>query len=158
MKPRGDAPGSTNPGGLPSPNAHMSFLTRDPISIDGLLAETASPECGGTCVFLGTVRNGAAEQGLAAIEYSGFEQMVEAELERILADVRERWPGARAAVRHRLGFVRTGEASIGISVGAPHRADAFAACRHVIEAVKHRVPVWKKEMCQDGTTRWVEPE
>ena len=135
----------------------MSFLTRDAISVERLVAETAAPNCGGTCVFLGTVRNGADERGVTGIEYSGYEEMVDAELARIIAEVHDQWPTARAAVRHRLGLVPVGAASIGVAVAAPHRAEAFAGCRYVIEAVKQRVPVWKKEMRVDGTAIWVDP-
>ena len=60
-------------------------------------------------------------------------------------------------MRHRIGLVPVGAASIGVAVSAPHRAEAFAACRHVIEAVKQRVPVWKKELREDGTATWVDP-
>src|SRR6266513_2731435 len=75
----------------------MSYLTRSPISLDALLAEVSSPACGGTCVFLGTVRNGPDEHGVTAIEYSAYEEMVEAEFGRLLADARGRWPEARTA-------------------------------------------------------------
>ena len=97
-------------------------------------------------MFLGTVRDDAAEGPVTAIEYTGYEQMIEAEFGRIEAEARERWPDARLAVRHRLGLVPVGEASIGIVAAAPHRAQAFDACRYVIEAVKQRLPVWKKEL------------
>src|SRR5256886_4337493 len=80
----------------------MSYVTRSPISLDFLVAEVASPECGGTCLFLGTVRNGPGEQGVTAIEYSAYEEMVEAEFIRLLTDARARWPDSRIAVRHRL--------------------------------------------------------
>src|SRR5213082_2213673 len=76
----------------------MSYLTRSPISLDALLAEVSSAACGGTCLFLGTVRNGPEEQGVTAIEYSAYEEMVEAE---------GRWPEARIAVRHRVGVIPT---------------------------------------------------
>jgi len=132
-------------------------LTREPLSVDALIREVAGPERGGTCVFLGTVRNGSEEGGVTAIEYSAYEPMADAELERILGEVRERWPTARAALRHRLGRVPAGEASIAIAAAAPHRAEAFAACRHVIEEVKRRLPVWKKEYRVDGTASWVDP-
>ena len=135
----------------------MSVLTRDPVSLEQLLAEVTSPECGGTCAFLGTVRAGPEEHGVTAIEYSGYEQMVEAEFLRILGEVRERWPAVRARVRHRLGLVPLGEASIAIVAAAPHRADAFEACRYIIEGVKARVPIWKRELREDGTTVWVDP-
>ena len=135
----------------------MSYLTRARISVDQLLAEVASPARGGTCIFLGTVRNGPAEGGVTAIEYSAYEEMVDAEFGHLLADARTRWPEARNAVRHRLGTIAAGEASIGIAAAAPHRAQAFDACRFVIEEVKRRVPIWKKELRIDGTEVWVDP-
>jgi molybdopterin synthase catalytic subunit len=135
----------------------MSVLTRDPVSLEHLVADVTSPACGGTCAFLGTVRSGQEEHGVTAIEYSGYEQMVEAEFARILAEVRERWPAVRPQVRHRLGLVPRGEASIGIAAAAPHRAQAFEACRYIIEAVKQRVPIWKRELREDGTAVWVDP-
>ena len=135
----------------------MSYLTRSPISLDVLLAEVSSAACGGTCLFLGTVRNGPDEQGVTAIEYSAYEAMVEAEFGRLLADAGARWPEARIAVRHRLGVIPSGEASIAIAAAAPHRAGAFEACRFVIEEVKRRIPVWKKELRVDGTETWVDP-
>src|SRR5439155_12476614 len=103
----------------------MSYLTRSPISLDVLLADVSAPERGGTCVFLGTVRSGPEEQGVTAIEYSAYEAMVEAEFGRLLADAGARWPEARIAVRHRLGVIPSGEASIAIAAAAPHRAEAF---------------------------------
>jgi molybdopterin synthase catalytic subunit len=135
----------------------MTYLTRQPLSIDQLVAQVSSPECGGTCVFLGTVRNGAEEDGVKAIEYSAYEEMVEAEFGRLVGDAAARWPDARIAVRHRLGAIPAGEASIGIAAAAPHRAEAFEACRFVIEEVKRRIPVWKKELRLDGTEVWVDP-
>ncbi len=135
----------------------MAHLTRSPIALEALLAEVSSPECGGTCAFLGTVRDGPEEHGVTAIEYSAYEEMVEGELGRIVAEVRERWSGARVAVRHRLGRIPAGDASIAIVTAAPHRAQAFEACRYVIEEVKRRVPVWKKELRADGSAVWVDP-
>jgi molybdopterin synthase catalytic subunit len=135
----------------------MAYLTRSPISLDALLDEVSAPERGGTCLFLGTVRNGPDEQGVTAIEYSAYEEMVEVEFGRLLADAGQRWPDTRIAVRHRLGVIPPGEASIAIAAAAPHRAEAFAACRFVIEEVKRRVPVWKKELRVDGTATWVDP-
>src|SRR2546423_2777422 len=116
-----------------------TYLTRTPISIDALLAEVAGPDRGGTCVFVGTVRSGPEEQGVTAIEYSAYEEMVEAEFGRLLADAGVRWPEARIAVRHRLGVIPAGEASIAIVAAAPHRAQALASGRFVIEAVKPRI-------------------
>ena len=136
----------------------MPYLTRDPIAVSALLAEVAAPHCGGTCVFLGTVRDAPSDGGVTGIEYSAYEAMAVAEFDRVLAEVRRRWPDARLAVRHRLGLVPTEEASIAIAAAAPHRAEAFEACRYVIEQVKKRLPIWKKELRADGTALWVDPE
>lgn len=131
----------------------MTFLTTRTIALDALLAEVRSPDCGGTCVFVGTVR----DDGVVAIEYSAYEPMAEAELTAMIAEARGRWPEARVAVRHRVGRIPAGEASIAIVAAAPHRAEAFATCRYVIEEVKRRLPVWKKEFRADGTALWVDP-
>lgn len=129
-------------------------LTRHPLDVTELLAQVQAPERGGTSVFVGTVRS---DGGLTGIEYSAYESMASQEVERILAEARARWPDARVTLQHRLGLIPVGEASIVIAAAAPHRAEAFAACRHVIEAVKQSLPVWKKEHHADGTTSWVDP-
>jgi len=134
------------------------YLTRDPIAPTTLLAEVAAPQCGAACLFLGTVRDGPGDGGVTGIEYSAYEAMAVAEFDRILAEVRKQWPEARLAVRHRLGLVPTEEASIGIAAAAPHRGEAYAASRYVIEAVKKRLPIWKKELRADGSATWVDPQ
>ena len=128
-------------------------LTRHRLEVADLLAEVQSVERGGTCVFLGTVRNDA---GVTGIDYSAYEAMAVEEIERILAEAHERWPDARVVLQHRLGLIPVGEASIAIAAAAPHREAAFAACRHVIEEVKQRLPIWKKELRGDGSEKWVE--
>ena len=135
----------------------MAHLSTVPLSLNALLSEVAAPQCGGTCVFLGTVRDGPEDGGVTAIEYSAYDAMAEAEFDRILAETRGRWPEARVAAAHRLGLVPAEEASVAIAVAAPHRAEAFAACRHVIEEIKRRLPIWKKELRADGTATWVDP-
>ncbi len=136
----------------------MTYLTRNPIAVSALLAEVAAPQCGGTCLFLGTVRDAPQDGGVTGIEYTAYEAMAVAEFDRLLAEARRRWPEARLGVRHRLGLVPTEEASIAIAAAAPHRAVAFEACRYVIEEVKKRLPIWKKELRADGTALWVDPE
>jgi molybdopterin synthase catalytic subunit len=93
---------------------------------------------------------------VAAIAYTAYDAMAEEELGRIAAEARERWPGARVALRHRLGVVAAGEASVMVATAAPHRAEAFAACRFLIDETKRRVPIWKKERLAGGDERWVE--
>ncbi len=135
----------------------MTHLTRTLISIDALVREVSGPERGGTCVFLGTVRDAPKDGGVTGIEYSAYDAMADAEFDRILAEAAKRWPDSRIALRHRLGLVETEEASIVIAAAAPHRTDAFDACRFVIEQVKQRLPIWKKELRADGSALWVDP-
>lgn len=129
-------------------------LTRNSISTESLLAQVQSSERGGTCVFLGTVRS---DDDVTGIDYSAYDDMAIAEIRRILDEAQSRWNNARMMLQHRLGRVPLGEASIGIAAAAPHRDEAFAACRYVIEEVKKRLPIWKKELHADGTTTWVDP-
>jgi molybdopterin synthase catalytic subunit len=130
----------------------MMHLTRNPISVAALLAEVHSAERGGTCVFCGTVRN---DDDVTGIEYSAYDDMALAEITRMLDEARGRWPEARVALQHRVGLIPVGEASIAIAAAAPHRDEAFAACRYVIEEVKKRLPIWKKELRGDGSATWV---
>jgi molybdopterin synthase catalytic subunit len=105
-------------------------------------------------VFVGTVRN---DGDVTGIEYSAYEAMALTEIERILGEAQAQWPDSRVILQHRLGLIPVGDASIAIGAAAPHRDDAFAVCRFVIEAVKKRLPIWKKEHHSDGTTAWVDP-
>lgn len=130
----------------------MMHLTHHRIDVADLLAAVQAPERGGTCVFLGTVRNDADVTG---IEYSAYEAMTFEEIERILSEAHERWPESQVMLQHRLGLIPVGEASIAIAAAAPHRDAAFAACRYVIEEVKQRLPIWKKELHGDGSAKWV---
>jgi len=129
-------------------------LVTQRLRVDALLAEVQGPERGGTCVFLGTVRS---EEDVTGIEYSAYDQMAIAEIERMLGEARERWPETLVALQHRLGLIPVGEASIAIAAAAPHRDAAFAACRYIIEEVKKRLPIWKKELHADGSATWVDP-
>ncbi|HVM42044.1 MAG TPA: molybdenum cofactor biosynthesis protein MoaE [Gemmatimonadales bacterium] len=132
------------------------WLTDQPIDVGQLLADVASAGAGGTVAFLGTVRRSVEDGDVEAIEYSAYDAMAEDELGRIVAEARERWPGVRIALRHRVGLVALGEASVAIVTAAPHRADAYAASRYLIEETKRRAPIWKKERFASGQARWVD--
>lgn len=134
-----------------------AWLTHESLDVGALLSEVTAEGCGATTIFLGTVRRSADDGDVVGIEYSGYNAMAEAELDGVLADARARWPGVRIAMRHRLGYVATGEVSVAIAVAAPHRSAAFDACRFVIDQTKERVPVWKKERLAAGSERWVGP-
>ena len=134
------------------------WLTDRPIDVGQLLSGLASPGAGATVVFLGTVRRSAEDGDIDAIEYSAYDEMAESEFERIVAEAAAQWPQAQMALRHRVGLVPLGEASVAIVTAAPHRAEAYAASRFLIEETKRRAPIWKKERFVSGQTRWVEGE
>ncbi len=131
----------------------MTHLTRDPLTADAALRSVQAAERGGTCLFMGTVR---PDDGALAIEYSAHEEMAERELGAIVAEAHTQWPAVAMTVTHRLGEVRVGEASVIVGGAAPHRAESFDACRFVIEALKVRVPIWKREIYADGAAQWVD--
>lgn len=109
-------------------------------------------------MFLGTVRRSREDGPIEAIEYTAYEEMAGPELDRIESEAIQRWPNARVALVHRLGLIPTGEVSVAAVAAAPHRDEAFAACRYLIEELKRRVPIWKKEILEGGGERWRENE
>ena len=131
------------------------YITDRPIDVASLLSSVRDAGLGGTVVFLGTVRSSPEDGDVAGIEYSAYPEMVDAEFDRIVSEVGQRWPMARVAIRHRTGCVPTGEASIAVVVACPHRGEAYEASRYVVEATKKRVPVWKKERLATGEERWL---
>ena len=134
----------------------MDYLTRDPIDVGCLLEVVTDDGRGGTVVFLGSVRRGAEDGPVAAIDYDAYEEMASAEFERIVTAALQRWPEAGFAAQHRLGEVPPGEPSIAVVAAAGHRAEAFEACRWVIDEAKRRLPIWKKERFDDGSEHWRE--
>jgi molybdopterin synthase catalytic subunit len=134
----------------------MLFLTDQPIDPATLLRRVASAERGGLACFFGAVRNHHGGRAVLRLEYSAYGAMAEAECARIVDETQARWPVAVALV-HRVGRLEVGDTAVAIAVAGAHRDEAFAACRHVIEEVKRRVPIWKRELYADGTEAWVDP-
>lgn len=132
----------------------MSYLTSSPIGLGPLLDSVQSPSRGGVACFLGTVRDHHGGREVLRLDYSAYAPMAEAELARIVAEAQSRWDVA-VAVRHRIGSLEIGDAAVAVAVASGHREEAFVACRYVIEEVKRRVPIWKKEYFADGTVEWV---
>ena len=130
------------------------YLTRSPLDLSELLALVQSPERGGVACFLGTVRNHHGGREVRGLEYSAYAPMAEAECARILAETETRWP-VTVALRHRVGRLEIGDAAVAVVAASAHRNEAFVACRHVIEELKLRVPIWKREVFADGTVEWV---
>ncbi len=110
---------------------------------------------GAIVTFLGLVRNHNLGRRVRYLEYEAYEPLALRAFARIDDEVRSRWPGMRLALHHRTGRLDIGEASVAIVTASPHRADAFAACRYVIERVKQIAPVWKREYF-DGGDVWIE--
>jgi molybdopterin synthase catalytic subunit len=135
----------------------MIRLTRDPIDHQALTETVRRPACGAVVLFLGTVRDLTGDKVTVALDYDAYPDMAEKKLAEIEADVRRRWPVGEVALVHRLGHLEVGDVSVAVAVSCPHRAEAFAACRHAIDRLKELVPIWKKENWADGSTEWVHP-
>jgi len=134
----------------------MPRVTRDPLDPSALLAKARRDGDGGLTVFVGVVRDNADGRAVTEMEYEAYEPMAEKEMERIEEDLAARHPGVRVVMRHRIGRLRVGEVAVVVAASAPHREEAFAACRAGIEEIKARVPVWKREWGPDGSV-WVDP-
>ncbi|HSL09919.1 MAG TPA: molybdenum cofactor biosynthesis protein MoaE [Actinomycetota bacterium] len=141
--------------GAGGPEAVLVRITADALSVDDAVRYVADPGAGGTCVFIGTVRDRSDAGDVTDLTYEAWTELAVARLHELAAEVAERWPVRRIALLHRTGQLRIGETSVVVAVSAPHRAEAFDACRHAIERLKHDVPIWKKEGLVDGDAHWV---
>lgn len=108
--------------------------------------------------FQGWVRDHADGRDVVALEYQAFESLAEQEGERVLEEAQARFDIAAAAAVHRVGTLTVGECAVWVGVSAAHRDTAFAACRHIIDEIKRRVPIWKRETYADGDSGWIHPE
>lgn len=135
--------------------AARCWLSELPLDTGAVTARVAGPGMGGIVVFVGAVRDRAREREIRHLEYEAYPGMAEREMDRIADEAGLRWPGARVAIAHRTGRLEIGEVAVVVAAAAPHRAEAFAACRFAIDALKERVPIWKKEFASDGEY-WVD--
>jgi molybdopterin synthase catalytic subunit len=134
---------------------HVALL-REPIDVARLSARVASPATGAIASFLGTVRDANEGRAVTGIEYSAYDEMAQREMQKIAAEAAARFHAASVALEHRLGELSLGDVSVAIVVAHAHRAPALDACRYVIEELKKRVPIWKREHYADGTRAWVD--
>ena len=130
------------------------ILTTDRLSIDDCFAFINRTSFGGNCLFVGTVRGNTDGQVTEALEFESFEAMAKKEMEKIGTVISQRFGPLRCHMSHRLGKTLPGEIVVIIGVGAPHRKEAFAACQYAIDTLKETVPIWKKEILEDGSF-WV---
>lgn len=133
-------------------------FTRSPIETQPLHVKLADPSCGGYAAFEGWVRDSNDGQRVRRLEYEAFEELAVREGGRIVAEAIARFGVTRAACVHRVGELTVGELAVWVGVSAPHRDEAFRACRFIIDEVKHRLPIWKKEHYLNGDSGWVNCE
>jgi molybdopterin synthase catalytic subunit len=133
------------------PGAEASVaLSAEPLSLERVIAAVSHAGAGAVATFIGTVRDHNAGHAVTLLEYEAYPSLACAEMGRILAEIARELPGVRVAVHHRIGALRVGDAAVVCAASAPHREEAFAACRLVIDRVKERVPIWKREHGPDG--------
>ncbi|MEK7232677.1 MAG: molybdenum cofactor biosynthesis protein MoaE [Elusimicrobiota bacterium] len=132
----------------------MTRVTKSRLDPAALCRAVSSPKHGAVASFIGTVRSTHAGRRVRAVTYDCFTPLARKELARIKTEAERRWP-VHVGVEHRIGRLNVGQASVAIAAGSGHRAEAFAACRFVIEEIKRRVPVWKKEHYATGDGRWL---
>src|SRR5438477_10225308 len=130
-------------------------LTREPLDRNALVGAVSHASVGGIVVFEGVVRDNARGKQVRYLEYDVYPEMAEQQMRTIVAEAERRWGVERVAVAHRFGRLEIGEASGIIVVATPHRAEAFDACRYIIDTLKTTVPIWKKEVASNGE-EWVE--
>ena len=132
-------------------------LVDRPIDVPALIAEVAAAGNGATSLFLGTVREVNEGRAVTGIDYSAYRSMALKELTAIVASACEEFGTSHVVVEHRLGTLAVGDVSVAIAVAHPRRSPALEATRYVIEQLKQRVPIWKREHYTDGTREWVDP-
>jgi molybdopterin synthase catalytic subunit len=133
-------------------------MTREPLdrpAIAALVEAVEHPSVGGIVVFEGTVRDQARGKRVRYLEYDAYPEMAEQEMSAIAREVERRWHTNRIVLVHRIGRLEIGEVSVVVAVACAHRAQAFQACHYAIDTLKATVPIWKKEVAEDGE-EWVE--
>lgn len=129
-------------------------ISPTPLNIQSAIDWIMSPVSGGINVFVGTVRNATKGKPVVRLEFEAYEPMALSEMEKIVNQAAEKWPIQKVLIHHRTGILEVGEVPVIIAVSAAHRAAAFDACRFIIDTLKETVPIWKKEIFEDGEV-WV---
>jgi molybdopterin synthase catalytic subunit len=140
-----------------SPSDAFVEISRDVIRPQQLLDYVSTFGAGAVLLFLGTVRELTQGRRTLALDYEAYPEMALPLMHKLVAQATARWALARVALVHRLGHLELGEISVAVAVSSPHREDAFRAGQFLIDELKLRVPIWKKENWDDGSTEWVHP-
>jgi molybdopterin synthase catalytic subunit len=133
----------------------LTRVQEAPLSLDEVAGAVADPAAGAVCTFTGTVRDHSEAGSVTGLTYEAWHELAEERLAELAAEISERWSVCSVAIVHRVGELAVGEASVIVAVSAPHRAEAFEACRHGIERLKQDVPIWKREGLVSGEAHWV---
>jgi len=133
----------------------MYRITQEKIDPDALFDDVRTDPCGAVVTFLGTVRDNTMGRRTQYLEYEAYEEMVLRKFGQIGEEIEDRWGIDRVGIVHRVGRVEIGEISVVIAIASPHRKEAFEACAYAIDRIKEDVPIWKKEVWEDGSS-WVE--
>ena len=134
----------------------FALIVREPIDPAHIMTLMGADEDGASLLFLGVVRDHNDGRSVGGVRYDAYEEMAEQVLSDIVDEAARAAGTDRIAAVHRIGELRVGEVSVAIAVSSPHRAEAYMASRYVIEEIKKRLPVWKKERYRDGAEEWVE--
>lgn len=137
-----------------TPAVRLTDVREQPLSVDEVLGAVADPSAGGTCVFVGTVRDEDGDRAVSALAYSAHPSAAE-QLSEVAAAVARRHEVTALAATHRVGDLAVGDLAVVVAVSAPHRAEAFAAARDLIDTLKSTVPIWKRQQFGDGGEQWV---
>ena len=135
----------------------MFSLAATPIDVAALRRALEHPSAGAVCVFEGVVRDHNEGRGVHGLRYEAYAELALREGVRILEETRERYPLQSIVAVHRVGALAIGDVAVWVGVAAAHRDAAFAACRHAIDEIKLRVPIWKHEQYLDGAPAWLHP-
>lgn len=130
-------------------------ITPDPIDLS-VVSQVATPMDGAVVTFLGVVRGATEGRAVTGLDYEAYDEMAVKEMKRIAEEAVAKWAVSKIAIIHRTGSLEVGDVSVAIVVSAPHRGEAFDACEFLIDTLKVSVPIWKKELFEDGSSSWVE--
>ena len=133
----------------------MIQITHEPLDPESITAAVRKGTNGAVVTFLGSTRSSTGGRNVLHLEYEAYPEMAVREMDKIVAEAAKRWPGSRVAIGHRTGHLAIGEIAVVIAAAAPHRAEAFEACRFAIDTLKETVPIWKREVATDGAY-WVD--
>lgn len=132
----------------------MIKITEHPLNPDDITSTVFNDEAGAVNVFVGTVRATTRHKRVVKLEFETYLNMAIKEIEKIIEQVKSKWPVHHVVIHHRIGTLTVGEIAVVIAVSASHRKEAFAACEYAIDTLKETVPIWKKEIFEDGE-EWV---